>query len=135
QAPVGQRATLTHEDPSGLERGPALQVGWQCPTCWQWERGRALLIALSVLERGSARAFPNHQVADFELYHVAGTSTREQQQVKDRIRPHVAPQLDLPKQPPYLCPVEALRGELLALQFLHLPDRFTVRCPSSTSQV
>ena len=111
---VGQRASLTDEDEVALHRRPAFQVRLQRPSSRERERNRALLAALAEPEDYGAAALAQHQVVEFEADQIADPTPRKQEDVKDRRRPDIATEFDLPQQLADLGSVQPLRSKLLA---------------------
>ncbi len=117
-ATIPKRPPFPDEELAGFDRRPGLQVGLNGTAGRQRQGDRPLLAALAQPEDDRAAAFPDHQVVQFQGYQIGDPAAGVQENVEDRIRPHVLPQFDFPQQPPHVATIHSLGGKLLLPQFL-----------------
>ena len=67
-----------------------------------------------------SRPLANHQVRQFQIHQVANSTSRVEQQTKDRPASNILPQFNLSQQPPNIRPIQALGSQRLPAKFLDL---------------
>jgi hypothetical protein len=110
---IRKRPPFSDEHPLALHRGTNFQPRLNRPPGCNRQRDRPLLVAFAKPENDRARTITDHQVVQFQVRQVAHPTAGVQEQVEDRRRSDVLPQLDLPQEPADLAAFKALGCQLL----------------------